>query len=121
MELNEARLVLKEDGDLYWYTIFHQRVTLPEISTEARVVVIDVNENVIVYSNNDFIEKIETDEGVIRTRYFLKRSRIQSKIRGKQLRKKLLERYKRRERQRIRELINKAKEVGATVLVMEDL
>jgi len=78
---------------------------------------------------NDFIERFETNEGIIRTRYFLKRRRIQSRIRGRELRARLLGKYKGRERRRVREIyykaakeiINKAREVGATVIVMEDL
>jgi len=102
---------------------------LPEVSADAKVIAVDVNENAIVYGNDDFIERFETNEGIIRTRYFLKRRRIQSKIRGKGLRARLLGKYKSRERRRVseiyyraaREIINKAKEVGATVIMMEDL
>jgi len=71
----------------------------------------------------------ETNEGIIRTRYFLKRRWIQSKIRGRGLRARLLGKYRGREWRRIREIyyraakeiINKAREVGATVIIMEDL
>ena len=129
MRLSEARLVLKEDDDLYLHAIFRQRVKLPEASAEEKVIAVDVNENVIVYGNNDFIGKFETNEGIIRTRYFLKRQRIQSKVRKKELRAKLLEKYKGREWRRIREIyyraakeiITKALEIGATIIVMEDL
>jgi len=108
---------------------FSQMVMLPELSTSARVVAVDVNENVIVYGNNDFVERFETNEGIIRTRYFLKRRRIQTRIRGRGLRRRLLEKYRGREWRRIREIyykvareiIGKAKEIGATVIVMEDL
>jgi len=128
MEVGEARLVLRE-GDLYLHIVFRQTVVLPGLNAEAMVIAIDINENVIVYGNNDFIERFETNEGIVRTRYFLKRRRIQLKVRGKQLRKRLLEKYRGREWQRIREIyyraarkiINKAKEVSATVIVMEDL
>jgi len=129
MRLGEAQLVLREDGKLYLNVSFSRTVTLPEMSAEARVVAIDVNENTIVYGNGDFVERFETNEGIIRTRYFLKRRRIQSKIRGGELRRRLLEKYKGRERQRVREIyykaakkiIDKAVEVGAMVIVMEDL
>jgi len=126
---SEARLVLKEDGNLYLNVAFHQKVNLPEISAEAKVVAVDVNENTIVYGNDDFVERFETDEGIIRTRYFLKRRRIQSRIRGRQLRKEVLEKYRGREWRRIREIyykaakeiISRAKEIGATAIVIEDL
>ena len=67
MEVGEARLVLRDDG-LYLNVSFSQMVMLPELSTSARVVAVDVNENVIVYGNNDFVERFETNEGIIRTR-----------------------------------------------------
>jgi putative transposase len=92
MEVGEARLVLREDG-LYLNVSFSQMVMLPELSTSARVVAVDVNENVIVYGNNDFVERFETNEEIIRTRYFLKRRRIQTRIRGRGLRRRLLEKY----------------------------
>ena len=128
MRLGEARLVLRDDG-LYLNVDFSRMVMLPEMSADARVIAVDINENVIVYGNDDFVERFETNEGIIRTRYFLKRRRIQSKIRGGELRRRLLEKYKGRERQRVREIyykaakkiIDKAVEVGAMVIVMEDL
>ena len=129
MKPGEAWLVLRDDGNLYLNVAFRRAVTLPEVGADAKVIAIDVNENVIVYGNDDFIERFETDEGIIRTRYFLKRRRIQSKIRGKGLRARLLGKYKGRERHRVREIyhraakeiIDKAKKIGATVIVMEDL
>jgi putative transposase len=129
MKPGEARLVLKNDSDLYLNVAFRRAVVLPEVSADAKVIAVDVNENVIVYGNDDFIERFETDEGIIRTRYFLKRRRIQSKIRGRGLQVKLLEKYRGRERHRIRgiyhrvakEMIGKALEAGATVIAMEDL
>jgi putative transposase len=129
MELGEARLVLREDGDLYLDVAFSRTVMLPEMSAEAKVIAVDVNENVIVYGNNDFVERFETNEGIIRTRYFLKRRRIQLKVCSKQPRMRLLKKYKGREWMRnreiyykaVKEIISKALEVGATIIVMEDL
>jgi putative transposase len=122
MKLGEARLVLRDDGNLYLNVAFRRAVVLPEMSANAKVIAVDVNENAIVYGNNDFVERFETDEGIIRTRYFLKRRRIQSKVRGKELQRKLLGKYRRREWHRVREIYYRAaKEVGATVIVMEDL
>ena len=129
MRLGEAWLVLKDDGNLYLNVVFRQTIVLPEMDADAKVIAVDVNENAIVYGNDDFIERFETNEGIIRTRYFLKRRRIQSRIRDKELRSKLLGKYRGRERRRIREIyyraaremINKAKRIGATTIVMEDL
>jgi putative transposase len=102
---------------------------LPEINTDAKVIAVDVNENAIVYGNDDFVERLETSEGIIRTRYFLKRRRIQSKIRGRGLRARLLGKYRGREWRRIKEIyykavkriIDKAKEADVKIIIMEDL
>jgi putative transposase len=129
MKPGEARLVLRDDGSLYLNVAFRQTVMLPEMGADAKVIAVDVNENVIVYGDNDFTERFETNEGILRTRYFLKRRRIQSKIRGRGLQAKLLEKYRGREWHRVREIyyrvakeiIGKAREIGAKVIVMEDL
>ena len=122
MKLGEARLVLRDDGNFYLNVTFRLAVMLPEVSADAKVIAIDVNEDAVVYGNGDFIERFETDEGVIRTRYFLKRRRIQSRIRGRGLWARLLGKYRGRERHRVREIYYKAaKEIGAAVIVMEDL
>jgi putative transposase len=129
MKLGEARLVLRDDGNLYLNVVFRQTIVLPEISADAKVIAVDVNENVIVYGNDDFIERFETSEGIIRTRYFLKRQRIQTKVRGRGLRARLLEKYRGREWQRIKEIyykavkriIDKAKEADVKIIIMEDL
>jgi putative transposase len=129
MKLGEARLVLRDDGSLYLNVAFRQAVVLPEINANTKVIAVDVNENIVVFGNNEFVERFETNEGIIRTRYFLKRWRIQSKIRSRGLRVRLLGKYKGREWRRIREIyynvakkiIGKAKEVGAIAIIMEDL
>ena len=129
MALGEARLVLRDDGSLYLSAVFRQTIILPEMDADAKVIAVDVNENAIVYGNDDFVERFETNEGIIRTRYFLKRRRIQSKIRKRELQARLLGKYRGRERHRVREIyyraakeiIGKAREVGAAVIVMEDL
>jgi putative transposase len=129
MKPGEAQLVLKDDGSLYLSVAFRQAVVLPEINTNVKVIAVDVNENAIVYGNDDFIERFETNEGIIRTRYFLKRRRIQSKIRSRGLRARLLEKYRGREWRRIKEIyykavkriIDKAKEADVKIIIMEDL
>ncbi|MCL7394523.1 MAG: hypothetical protein LZ169_06880, partial [Thaumarchaeota archaeon] len=129
MKLGEARLVLRDDSDLYLNVAFRWAVVLPEVSADVKIIAVDVNENVIVYGSDDFIERFETDEGIIRTRYFLKRRRIRSRVRGRGLRARLLGKYRGHEWRRIREIyyratkeiIGKAREVGATVIVMEGL
>jgi putative transposase len=129
MKPGEAWLVLRDDGILYLNVVFRQTIVLPEINMDAKVIAVDINENIVVFGNNEFVERFETNEGIIRTRYFLKRRRIQSKIRSRGLRARLLGKYRGRERHRVseiyhraaREIINKAREVGAAVIVMEDL
>jgi putative transposase len=129
MKPGEARLVLKDDGNLYLNVVFRRAVALPEISADAKIIAIDINENVVVYGNNEFVERFETNEGIIRTRYFLKRRRIQSKIRGRGLRARLLGKYRSREWRRIKEIyykavkriIDKAKEADVKIIIMEDL
>jgi hypothetical protein len=64
------------------------------LTARFKVDLADVDENVIVYDNDDFVERFKTDEGIIRARYFLKRRRIESKIRGRGLQAKLLEKYR---------------------------
>jgi putative transposase len=129
MKPGEARLVLRDDGNLYLNVAFRQAVVLPEINANTKVIAVDVNENIVVFGNNEFVERFETNEGIIRTRYFLKRRRIQLKIRSRGLRARLLGKYKGREWRMIREIyynvakkiIGKAKEVGAIAIIMEDL
>jgi transposase len=107
MKPGEARLVLKDDGNLYLNIAFRWAVVLPEVSADVKIIAVDVNENVIVYGSDDFIERFETDEGIIRTRYFLKRRRIQSMVRGRGLRARLLGKYRGRERRRVSEIYYK--------------
>jgi len=62
--------VLGDDGNLHLNVVFFQMVMLPKVGADAKVIAVDVNENVIAYGNNDFVERFETNEGIIRTRYF---------------------------------------------------
>jgi hypothetical protein len=59
----EARLVLKEGGNLCSHIAFSQTVVLLEIGMDAKAIAIDVDDNVIVYGNSDFVERFETNEG----------------------------------------------------------
>ncbi|MCF3653007.1 MAG: hypothetical protein L2C94_002415 [Aigarchaeota archaeon] len=40
-------------------------VTLLEINANVKIIAVDVNENVIIYGNEDFIERFETNEGLL--------------------------------------------------------
>jgi hypothetical protein len=56
MKPGEARLVLEEDGNLYLNVVFPRTAVLPEISAEAKIIAVDVNENVIAYGNDGFVK-----------------------------------------------------------------
>ena len=69
---------------------------------------IDLNENNVTLSlpNGEFVQII-THEREIRTGYFVKRRRIQQKIRAGKRRKELLKKYGERERNRLNDLYHK--------------
>jgi len=59
MSLGKAQLVLKDDGNLYLNVFLRQAIMLSEVSADAKVIAVDVNENTIVYGNDDFVERFE--------------------------------------------------------------
>ncbi len=69
---------------------------------------VDLNENNITLSlpNGEFVQII-THEREIRTGYFIKRKKIQKKLRTGRKRKELLEKYGERERNRLNDLYHK--------------
>ena len=79
-----------------------------EIKEPKEFVGADINENNLTLSlpNGEFIQII-THEREIRTGYFVKRKKIQKKIRTGKKRKKLLEKYGERERNRLNDLYHK--------------
>lgn len=115
----------EEGSDLYLKVVFSKVVEVVE--TNERAVAVDVNENNVAFGTMEHVVNVGTKERIIRTAYFLKRRRLQSKPRLNE--KPLLAKYRGRERRRVeaiyhevaREVVAKAKEVGASTIVMEDL
>jgi len=118
--------LIKKDNDYYINIVFSKNVELPDKSSD--VIGIDLNENNITLSlpNGEFIQII-THERELRTRYFIKRRKIQKNIKSDKKKEQLLEKYGKRERNRIKDLYHKvankiveiAEKVGA--IALEDL
>jgi putative transposase len=123
MKIGQAWLVKGED--LYLKVVFSKVVEVAEM--DGKAVAVDVNENNIAFGTLERVENRETKERAIRTAYFLKRRRLQSRPRLNE--KQLMAKYKGRERRRVeaiyhriaKEVVAKAKETGASTIVMEDL
>ncbi|NJE61230.1 RNA-guided endonuclease TnpB family protein [Thermococcus sp. 21S7] len=79
-----------------------------EVKEPKAFVGVDLNENNVTLSlpNGEFLQII-THEREIRTSYFVKRRKIQRKIRTGKKRKELLEKYGQRERNRLNDLYHK--------------
>jgi len=124
MRVGQAWLV-KRGSDLYLKVVFSKVVEVTEVN--ERAVAVDVNENNVAFGTMERVVNVETRERIVRTAYFLKRRRLQSKPRLNE--KPLLAKYRGRERRRVeaiyhkiaKEVVAKAKEVGASTIVMEDL
>jgi len=122
MKIGQAWLVKSED--FYLKVVFSKVV---EVAMDGKAVAVDVNENNVAFGTLERVENKETRERAIRTAYFLKRRRLQSKPRLNE--KQLMAKYKGRERRRVeaiyhriaKEVVAKAKEIGASTIVMEDL
>jgi len=123
MKIGQAWLVKGED--LYLKVVFSKVVEVAEM--DGKALAIDVNENNITFGTLEHVENRETKERAIRTAYFLKRRKLQSRPRLNE--KQLMAKYKGREHRRVeaiyhriaKEVVAKAKEVGASTIVMEDL
>ena len=124
MKIGQAWLVKSEDG-FYLKVVFSKTVELVELN--GRTIAVDVNENNVAFGSMERVRNIETGERVIRTAYFLKRRRLQSKPRLNE--KPLLAKYRGRERRRVEYIYHKlanqiiayAKEESASAIVLEDL
>jgi len=136
MKQREAYLVKRNNG--YFLNVsFIKDVELRE--PNGKVLAVDLNESNTTFGSPEGITQVETGERDIRTAYYLKRKRIQKKFQlGDYVRfgtpipekaKKLLEKYRKRETRRLLALyhrmadkiIEKAKEMDASVIVMENL
>jgi len=103
-KVGQAWLVKTPRG-VFINVVFSKEVEVREPET---FVGIDLNENNVTLSlpNGEFIQII-THEREIRTGYFVKRRRIQKKLRTSKKRKKLLEKYGERERNKLTDLYHK--------------
>ncbi|NJE62103.1 RNA-guided endonuclease TnpB family protein [Thermococcus sp. 21S7] len=103
-KVGQAWLVRTPKG-LFLNVVFSKEV---EVKEPKAFVGVDLNENNVTLSlpNGEFIQII-THEREIRTGYFVKRRKIQRKIRTGKRRKELLEKYGRRERNRLNDLYHK--------------
>ena len=97
--------MIKTKKGVFINVVFSKEV---EVREPEAFVGIDLNENNVTLSlpNGEFVQ-INTHEREVRTGYFVKRRRIQRKLRTGKRRKELLEKYGRRERNRISDLYHK--------------
>jgi putative transposase len=124
MRIGQAWLVKSEDG-FYLKIVFSKTVELVE--PNGRAVAVDINENNVAFGSMERVRNIETVERVIRTAYFLKRRRLQSKPRLNE--KPLLAKYRGRERRRVEDIyhklankiIDETKKLKASTIVLEEL
>jgi putative transposase len=124
MKIGQAWLVKTEKG-FYLKVVFSKTVGL--VGSNGVAVAVDINENNVAFGSMERVRNIKTGERAIRTAYFLKRRRLQSKPRLNE--KPLLAKYSGRERRRIEDIYHKianqivtaAKEAKASVVVMEKL
>ncbi len=103
-KVGQAWLVKTPKG-IFLNVVFSKEV---EVKEPKAFVGVDLNENNVTLSlpNGEFLQII-THEREVRTGYFLKRRKIQKKIRAGKVRKELLEKYGRRERNRLNDLYHK--------------
>jgi len=103
-KIGQAWLVKNQMG-IFLHVVFSREV---EVREPKVIVGVDLNENNVTLSlpDGEFIQII-THEREIRTGYFLKRRRIQKKLKTGKKRKELLEKYGERERNRLNDLYHK--------------
>jgi putative transposase len=103
-KVGQAWLVKNSKGS-FINIVFSEEV---EVREPKAFVGVDLNENNVTLSlpDGEFIQII-THEREIRTGYFLKRRRIQKKLKTGKKRKELLEKYGERERNRLNDLYHK--------------
>ena len=96
-KIGQAWLV-KKGSEVFLNVVFSKNI---EIDYCRDVIGVDVNENNITIALFDGFKKKTTREKNIRIAYFLKRRRIQSKIKTGKTKRKLLSKYGERERNRV--------------------
>ena len=123
-KVRQAWLVKRGD-EIYLNVVFSKSVATRDYGD---VIGVDVNENNVTIATNQNFVTFETREQVIRTAYFLKRRKIQSKIRCRRVKAKVLAKYRDRERNRILNVYHKtANEIikialeTSSAIALEDL
>jgi len=124
LRVGQAWLVKGEDG-LYLKVVFSKTVGL--VGSNGVAVAVDINENNVAFGSMERVRNIKTGERAVRTAYFLKRRRLQSRPRLNE--KPLLAKYSGRERRRVEDVYHKvanqivgeAKELKASTIVLEEL
>jgi putative transposase len=124
MRVGQAWLVKDKDG-IYLKVVFSKTVEV--VVSNGVAVAVDINENNVAFGSVECVRNIKTGERAVRTAYFLKRRRLQSRPRLNE--KPLLAKYSGRERRRVEDIYHKvanqivtaAKEAKASVVVMEKL
>ena len=103
-KVGQAWLVRTPKG-VFLNVVFSKEVEVKEPKTFVGV---DLNENNVTLSlpHGEFIQII-THEREIRTGYYVKRKKIQKKLRSEKRRKELLEKYGQKERNRLNDLYHK--------------
>ena len=113
------------ETDSYLKVVFSKTVEV--VGSNGIAVVIDINENNIAFGSMECVNNIKTGERAIRTAYFLKRRRLQSRPRLNE--KPLMAKYRGREYRRVEDIyhklanqiIDEAKELKASTIVLEEL
>ncbi|KUK04553.1 RNA-guided endonuclease InsQ/TnpB family protein [Methermicoccus shengliensis] len=103
-KVGQAWLVKTSKG-IFINVVFSKEIELRE---PKAFIGVDLNENNVTLSllNGEFVQII-THEKEIRTGYFVKRRKIQKKLKAGKKRKRLLEKYGERERNKLNELYHK--------------
>ena len=97
--------LIKTPKGVFINVVFSKEV---EIGEPFAFIGVDLNENNVTLAlpNGEFVQII-THEREIRTGYFVKRKKIQKKLKAGKRRRELLEKYGRRERNRLNDLYHK--------------
>ena len=102
-KIGQAWLV-KRGHKIYLNVVFSKNI---EMRDHEDVIGVDVNENNVTIATNQSFITFVTRERVIRTAYFLKRRKVQNKIRCRRVKAKVLAKYCNRERNRILDIYHK--------------
>ncbi len=125
MKAGQAWLVKKGKDGLYLKAVFSKTVELVE--PDGKAIAVDVNENNVAFGSEERVRNIKTGERAIRTAYFLKRRKLQSKPRLNE--KPLMAKYRGREHGRVEDVYHKtanqiiaeAGKARASTVVLENL